>query len=198
MNFLITIGIMLFSVSSLASENLRVPEAGKLVFQNRIQLELKRRNEVVFTGQESGKLRLADLRKQEYFCEYKGRETHLCSKFFPSDSEVSEEILDLVRSHFSQEEIEFFPKSGEPELISKGESYAEFFVPQRVRLGQVIFESYRYGILQNELHKIIFGKPAQDGLIALPEGKYQKIYQMRHRVSKDIFEQYMFSGDFQK
>jgi hypothetical protein len=197
MKFLYIVCLMFVSAISMASEGLRLPAAGKLTFTSGIHLEFKRQNEVVYAWDDKGRARLSELRRNEFICEYKGRETYLCAKFFSAESEVSPEVLALARSSFEQEEIEFSPLNGDPDLVSKGESYAEYLIPQKVRLGKVIHESYRYGILQNELHKIIFGNPAQDGLIALGAGKYQKILQIRYRVSKDVFEQYMFSGDFE-
>ncbi len=196
MKMALTVLGLLLSVSVSAGENFRLPGAGMLSFNGQISYDWKRLNEVVVTLNEAGKNRLQLLRKQDFTCEYKGRETFLCSKLITEGLTLDEELKNVAEAFFNQQEIEFSGRSGDPERLVKGESYEEYSIPQGVRVNDANYPNYRYAILTGSLHKIVFGDPAKGGLVALEDGNYEMLYTVNRTISKNRFEQHAFWGKY--
>ncbi len=188
--------LFFFSLSAVAGEQIHLPKAGKLEYTKRFSYEQKRTNEVVVVMNDAGKARLIELRKDDFACEYKGRETYLCWKIYNQDLTLDPNMEERVHQHFTNQNLIFSALEGSPEPIAEGDSYAEYRIPQKVSWNGTNYESYRYGILGNDLHKIFIGEPARDGLVVNADGSFEQYLQMRKQVSKNIFEQYVFFGIF--
>lgn len=141
MRFVTTIAAFLF-LGQVALADI-IPLNGHFKRQGDLELMLAYRVEQVHTITESGRSRLAELRRQGQECRVITSSHYACKSFLEIDS-VPADIKIRIENKFQDQIVSFGVLRADPEVINKGEHYTEYLMSQTISSKGKSKDSYRY------------------------------------------------------
>lgn len=135
------------------------PLQGNYTFKGSLDLASTTDNRVVYAFTDQGKIDLENLRAEGYACEAKPRDTYLCKKNLSGDG-LPENVKAAVVARAEPLQIAFLNHAPDApdSLENDSPDLKEWRIMQKVQIGDRYWPSYRYLILQNEVHKIALGE----------------------------------------
>lgn len=185
----------LLAWSSSVSAPPSLPAPGLRAYQNTFRVSQKRKVEVIYAFTEKGRARLEALRAEGHSCVAGARQTYRCEKHLPTENAAAE-IAGAVHGRLAGSQLKFGERKREPALLAEGTSYEEWLVPQPVSFLGRDYAYYRYSILGGSLHKLMFGTPAEDGLVAKADGSFGYVTLFSRRESGEVFFLYLVEADY--
>ena len=183
------LNLLLPIIALAASSDLRLPEAGRFVYGGQFEVLQKRVVEGVHVNTEEGQARVDELRKQGYACTFAGNDLTRCVGFVSvegTEAEVATRVNSLMQDSF----LEFAAREGEPSLQVDGETYQEWTVPQSSSFRGNAFAGYRYQILTDGPHKMLFGT---DGVV-VDENGFSYVTTIQKHIKRFVMASYIISA----
>ncbi len=125
-------------------------------FKGQAEVQIDWREENVYSKSEVGKVRLKELREDNYTCVHVSNSWYRCKKFMHRS--LPENILSEIRSEFSGLNIQIGERTEIDRLAHESEAYVEWLVSRSLTFNNESYKNFRYFISSKNLEKINFGE----------------------------------------
>jgi hypothetical protein len=150
--------------------------SGAYVFKGELEMAPTTDNRIVYAFTDQGKADLIQLQASGYGCEAKPSQTYLCKKN-TTETQLPEDVKTRFVAQAQALSISFLNHAPEaPDTLENdSESLKEWQIMQKVQIGDSYWPSYRYQILEAQIHKVILGEGGETETIYFSVNSSQEL-----------------------